>query len=101
GGEKVEPKRTGDQGQSAGGANPALASGGAGMRNIIGSPTTKHPYNLIIGMSARNVLNHTNAGPIIGNITSPYFGRANQMAGNVNGEGFSENADNRRLELQI
>jgi hypothetical protein len=45
-------------------------------------------------------LNHTNAGPIIGNITSPLFGRANQMAGTVNGEGFSENANNRRLELQ-
>jgi len=71
------------------------------MRSIIGTPATQHRYNVNIGMSARNVLNHTNAGPIIGNITSPFFGRANQMAGNVNGEGFSENADNRRLELQI
>jgi hypothetical protein len=52
-------------------------------------------------MSARNVLNHTNPGPISGNITSPLFGRANQMAGNINGEGFSENANNRRLELQL
>jgi hypothetical protein len=57
-------------------------------------------YNLIISMSMRNLLNHTNPGPIIGNITSPLFGLANQMAGNVNGEGFSENANNRRLELQ-
>ena len=29
------------------------------------------------------------------------FGRANQMAGNANGEGLSENADNRRLEVQF
>lgn len=36
----------------------------------------------------------------IGNITSPLFGQANQMAGGPNGEGFSENANNRRLELQ-
>jgi hypothetical protein len=58
-------------------------------------------YNGTISLSMRNLLNHTNPGPIIGNITSPLFGRANQMAGNVNGEGFSENANNRRLEMQI
>ena len=58
-------------------------------------------YNATISVAVRNLLNHTNAGPIIGNITSPLFGRANQMAGNVNGEGFSENANNRRMEMQI
>jgi hypothetical protein len=58
-------------------------------------------YNATISMSARNIFNHTNPGPIVGNITSPLFGRANQMAGSLNGEGFSENANNRRLELQL
>ncbi len=53
------------------------------------------------GLSIRNLLNHTNPGPIIGNITSPLFGNANQVAGFPNGEGFSENASNRRLELQM
>jgi hypothetical protein len=57
-------------------------------------------YSLIVAMSARNLLNHTNPGPIIGDITSPLFGHANQMAGGANGEGFSENANNRRLEFQ-
>jgi hypothetical protein len=52
-------------------------------------------------MSIRNLLNHTNPGPIIGNITSPLFGRANQVAGGPNGEGFYETANNRRLESQI
>lgn len=52
-------------------------------------------------MSVRNLLNHTNPGPVNGDIASPLFGRANQTAGTINGEGFSENADNRRLELQI
>jgi hypothetical protein len=53
-------------------------------------------------MSIRNVLNHTNPGPIIGNITSPLFGQANQSAGSstLGGTGFSEAANNRRLELQ-
>jgi hypothetical protein len=58
-------------------------------------------FALSITMSARNILNHTNPGPIVGSITSPLFGQANQMAGSVNGEGFSENANNRRLELQM
>jgi hypothetical protein len=52
-------------------------------------------------VSAQNILNHTNPGPIIGDITSPLFGRANQVAGGPNGEGFLETANNRRLETQI
>ena len=66
-----------------------------------GAATIGHRYNLSISMSARNLLNHTNPGPIIGNITSPLFGRANQMAGGAGGGGFSENANNRRLETQL
>jgi hypothetical protein len=79
------------------GAERKSAKGGGG---IFTAPSERR-YNLIVSMSARNLLNHTNPGPIIGNITSPLFGHANQMAGNLNGEGFSENANNRRLELQI
>jgi hypothetical protein len=52
-------------------------------------------------MSIRNLLNHTNPGPIVGNITSPLFGFANQIYGAQNGEGFYETANNRRLEMQI
>ena len=52
-------------------------------------------------ITVRNLLNHTNYGPIIGNITSPLFGTSNQVAGSANGEGFSELANNRRLELQF
>jgi hypothetical protein len=58
-------------------------------------------YSLTVGLSARNLLNHTNPGPIIGDITSPLFGQANQVALSPNGQGFSENAGNRRLELQL
>jgi hypothetical protein len=56
---------------------------------------------MIIAMSVQNLLNHTNAGPITGDITSPLFGRANRIAGGPNGEEFFETADNRRLEAQI
>ena len=74
----------------------AAQSGGG----IFAAPAERH-YTLSVSLAIRNLLNHTNPGPIIGNITSPLFGQANQMAGGVNGEGFSENADNRRLEMQM
>lgn len=84
------------------GAGAAMqAATGRGLGGLIGSPSTSHRFNLSIGISIRNLLNHTNPGPIIGNITSPYFGTANQIAGAQNGEGFYETANNRRLESQI
>jgi hypothetical protein len=42
-----------------------------------------------------------NPGPIIGNITSPLFGLANQSAGSGGGSGISESANNHRIEIQI
>jgi len=53
-------------------------------------------------LQMRNLLNHNNPGPIIGNIASPLFGEANQAAGSStqSGTSFSENATNRRFEFQ-
>ncbi len=86
-----------DSGPAAG---PAL-SAPKGNGGMFAQPSTSRKYNLTVAMSGRNILNHTNQGPIIGNIASPLFGRSNQVSGTPNGEGFSENASNRRLELQI
>ena len=63
------------------------------------SSSAGRKYTLSFSMSVRNLLNHTNPGPIIGNVTSPLFGQSNQPAGS-GGFGFSEAANNRRLELQ-
>ncbi len=67
-----------------------------------GVPGGDARYHLSIGVSMRNLLNHNNPGPIIGNITSPLFGQANQPYGvtSLGGTGFSESADNRRFEVQ-
>jgi hypothetical protein len=93
---------TGEQRPSAGGgAAGAAQAAGRGLGGLIGTATTSHRYNLIFGVSAQNILNHTNPGPIIGDITSPLFGRTNQIAGGPNGEGFFTTANNRRLEMQI
>jgi len=86
---------------AGGAATTTQAATGRGLGGLIGTPTTSRRFNLSIGLSIRNLLNHTNPGPIVGNITSPYFGFANQIAGGQNGEGFYETANNRRLESQI
>jgi hypothetical protein len=66
---------------------------------IFSAPQTDRRYNMTISMQCRNLLNHNNPGPIIGNITSPLFGQANSEA--ASGGAFSEIANNRRLELQM
>jgi len=75
---------------------PAASSGG-------GSGSAENSrYTFSITGSWRNVLNHDNPGPIIGDITSPLFGQPNQsyQATSFGGTGFLENANNRRLEIQ-
>ena len=71
--------------------------GGMGPGGMGGGSTNKR-YNLTVSISARNVFNHVNDGPIIGNLLSPQFGQANSLAGGFGA--FAENANNRRLELQ-
>ncbi len=88
------PGPGGDPGRSGG----IFATGGGQGAS---GPSTNRRYSISIMMSIRNVLNHNNPGPIIGNITSPLFGFANQPAGSGGVGGFSEAANNRRLELQL
>jgi hypothetical protein len=86
---------------SAGGVN--RGNGGVFSGQTSTAVATKKRYNLAVSMQFRNLLNHTNPGPIIGNITSPQFGLANQSAGasSLGGTSFLESANNRRLEFQV
>ena len=84
-------------GRERGGSPAPKASGSPG---IFSSPGPDRRFNLTISMAVRNLINHTNPGPIIGNITSPLFGHANQPSGGAGNGGFSEAANNRALELQ-
>jgi hypothetical protein len=65
-----------------------------------GRGEARPPYALSFTLEMANLLNHTNSGPIIGNVTSPLFGRANQPSGGGGFGGFSEAANNRRFEYQ-
>jgi hypothetical protein len=77
---------------SIGGFDQGGGGGGGGV-------STGRRYNLTASISARNLFNHVNPGPIIGNINSPLFGQANQIAGGFGA--FAGNASNRRLEFQL
>ena len=70
------------------------------LGSAAGPSTANRRYSLIVSMQIRNLTNHNNPGPIVGNITSPLFGLANQPAGSGNSI-FSESANNRRLEMQM
>jgi hypothetical protein len=60
--------------------------------------TFQEHKKLTLSISARNLLNHLNPGPIIGNINSPLFGQSNQLGGG-NGA-YADSANNRRLEFE-
>ncbi len=89
----------GPERQAASGASPVAAGHNGGYHSIFSDVSTTRRYNLTASLSARNLLNHVNDGPIIGQITSPLFGEANSVAGGYGA--FAETANNRRLELQM
>jgi len=97
-GENSGGASTGQPGSPRGGT-PGVFTPAGGAAGGPPSSSAGHRYSLSISMSIRNIINHTNPGPIIGNITSPLFGLANQPS-DAGGFGFSESANNRRFELQ-
>ncbi len=97
--------------ESTSSARPAVTAGpGTGRRGVggfgddLGTPGGgggggKRNYNLTVSVAGRNILNHVNQGPIIGNVNSPLFGRSNQIAGGFGA--FGGSASNRRIEFQL
>jgi len=86
-----------------GGRGPGGPGGGRGFGGFGGN--TGKPYNLTVSMDVSNVLNNTNEGMPIGNLTSPLFGISN---GAVAGFGFRGGggggmsmAGNRRVEFSL
>jgi hypothetical protein len=98
-GENSGGASTGQPGSGPRAGTPGVFTTPGGTSGAPSSSSAGHRYSVSISMSIRNIINHTNPGPIIGNITSPLFGQANQPS-DAGGFGFSEAANNRRLELQ-
>ena len=89
------PGAGGNFGRGPGGGRRGGGPGGRGM----GGPDagTNHRYNLTFSVSARNIFNNVNLATPIGNLSSPFFGESNAIAGGP----FSGFPGNRRLDLQM
>jgi Carboxypeptidase regulatory-like domain/TonB dependent receptor len=61
-----------------GGARGGPGGGGFGGPGGFFGGDNRHKYNLTIGLEMQNVLNHTNLVSYSGNLSSPFFGIANQ-----------------------
>jgi Carboxypeptidase regulatory-like domain len=90
----------GGGGPGGGGGFGGGAGGGPGgfFRGLNGGGSTGQRYNLTISVQARNLLNHTNPGPVNGIISSPLFGESNSLAGGFGA--FAQSGNNRRIDLQ-
>jgi hypothetical protein len=84
----------GQGGGFRGGAGPFATRG----RHSHWGATTNRRYNLTFSISARNLLNTTNAGPVVGNLSSGLFGQSVNLASSW---GPASTAGNRRIELGL
>ena len=75
--------------------------GGGGMRGMFGGggSANSRKYQLTLSVNARNLLNHTNYGPINGLLGSPTFGTSTTLAGGFAAEASPLNS--RRLDFQL
>lgn len=83
------------------GVNRAFSFGSAptqGKNNAKGSAQKEKPYKLILSAYFYNLLNHTNPGTPIGNLSSPLFGLSNQTSSEAS---FSNATSNRRVMLRM
>lgn len=102
----------GGPGGPGGGAPGGGMRGGGGpgraMMAAMEGGNSGSRYSLTLSISARNLLNTTNPGNPIGNLSSPLFGVANSLmggfgpgAGGPGGGGGGGAAGNRRIELSL
>ncbi|PYQ21362.1 MAG: TonB-dependent receptor [Acidobacteria bacterium] len=105
GGEGGEGGRGGGRGGGGGRGEPG---GGFGGRGGLGGPRGGGEggeegggggRGLTISISAQNALNHVNAAPPVGNLSSPFFGRSLSSAGGFGFGPGGATAGNRRIEL--
>jgi hypothetical protein len=85
------------------GRGGGVAGRGGGGGGGLGGETADGParrYNLTLSVNVQNLLNHTNLGNPIGNLSSPLFGQSIQTSGGSGAGGINQSAGNRRIELQ-
>ena len=77
---------------------PNRGGGGGGHRGPWGmDASSSRRYTLSFAVSARNLFNKLNEGPIVGVLSSPIFGEANSLAPGP----YSSESASRRIDLQV
>ncbi|MDQ2854698.1 MAG: hypothetical protein M3R68_00095, partial [Acidobacteriota bacterium] len=89
-----------------GGGGPRGGGGGReGGGGFGGGGDTSRRYNLTVGLNFQNILNHTNLGNPVGNLSSPFFGLSTGSGGNFGGFGGGGGAClgacNRRIDASV
>jgi hypothetical protein len=87
----------GAQGGPPGGGGRGPGGPGGGGPMFGGGSPTNNRYNLTFSVNARNLFNNVNVLSPIGNLSSPLFGQANQLAG----QPYASATANRRIDLQV
>lgn len=83
-------------GGGLGGGGLTGAGGGRGGGAFGAATATNRRYSLTFSAAARNLFNHPNLAPPVGNLSSPLFGQANALSGAP----FSSGVASRRFDLQ-
>jgi hypothetical protein len=103
-GRKKEEAATGPIGPSGGtfGRGPGGGGRGGGGRGPGGpggmdAGATNRQYALTFAVSGRNIFNNVNVAQPVGNLSSPFFGQSNGLAGGP----FGSSTANRRVDLQV
>ncbi len=89
----------GGPGGGGGGMRMGGGGGGRGMGGMFGDASTARRFSLTASINARNLFNTTNEGNYNGNLSSPYFGTSNSLAGGFGPQ--TNAATNRRIDLSL
>jgi Carboxypeptidase regulatory-like domain/TonB dependent receptor len=76
---------------------------GGGPGGMFGGGSSGKRYSLTLSINSRNVINHVNLGPRIGDLSSPFFGQSISTGGGFGpgGGGGGGAAGNRKLEFML
>jgi hypothetical protein len=95
----------GGGGRGGGRGGGGLGGGTQGGGTFGDAERTERRYGLNVSVNFQNLLNHTNLGQPIGNLSSPLFGQsistAGGFGGGAGGGGGNPAAGNRRIELSM
>ena len=101
-GEKKKSKavQSGGDDRNRTGTNSPFSAGG-GSKPASGGDDDESPYKLEFSVQIRNILNHTNGGTPVGNLSSPLFGQPVSLASSFGFGGGRQSGGNRRLRFEV